>query len=91
MYTAALEPSTRRRAAGEMGNFWTRELQRLSQWRSAVWKRWIRHDDVEALAKHRELDKEIKTKARLAQKKGFQAVHGGIRRQDGKPDYRNIK
>lgn len=51
--------------------FWTRELQQLSQWRKALWKKWKRRGDVDALSRHKELDKEIKTNARREQRRGF--------------------
>lgn len=53
------------------GFFWTTELQRLSQLRTNLWRRWRRRNDEDALQRYKEVNRRIKRQARANKRRIF--------------------
>lgn len=69
-----LQPWNRVRAKDRpkrWGKYWSRDLQRLSQRRSWLWREWKRTSDDDARSEHRRVDRSIKSQVKRAKKKDF--------------------
>lgn len=53
------------------GFFWTRDLQRWSQLRTKLWRKWRQHGDIGALARYKRVNRFIKRTVRANRRNSF--------------------
>lgn len=77
-YTTALRcwlrPWNRVRAKDrpeQWGKHWIKDLQKMSQHRRVLWKRWKQNKDMAARTEHRRLDKKIKRRVRYERRRCY--------------------
>lgn len=68
---APVEPSTSARSSETLGPFLEPRTPKLLHWRTALWKLWKRAGQEAVKRQHKDVDREIKRKARQLQRTGF--------------------